>query len=208
MHLEDEFTIATPPDRAFELLLDLRRVAPCVPGAELGEPDAEGVYPGRVSVKVGPMKFTYDGRVRISAQDPVTRTAVITGEARATGGADTAKVATTMEVLPDGTGSRVRMTTELEIKGRAAQMGQGVIADVGRRLVRDAAACIETRLGAPDGDDSAMPASQPVGGLSLMASVVGARVGDSVRRLGGRGRTDEHDQHDQHDEKAGNDGTR
>lgn len=201
MRLEDEFTITTPPDRAYELLLDLRRVAPCVPGAEIGEPDAEGFHPGRVSVKVGPMKFTYDGRVRIAEQDPLTRTAVIVGEGRASGGSDTAKVNTTMQVLPDGTGSRVRMTTNLEIKGRAAQMGQGVIADVGRRLVKDAAACIEVRLTLSDGGGVA-PTSQPVSGLSVMASVVGARVGDSVRRLGRRGRPGDDD------EKASDDGAR
>ena len=194
MRLEDEFTIATPPDRAYELLLDLRRVAPCVPGAEIGEPDAEGVHPGRVTVRVGPMKFTYDGRVRIAERDPRTRTAVILGEGRAPGGADTAKVNTTMQVLPDGTGSRVRMTTDLEIKGRAAQMGQGVIADVGRRLVKDAAACIEVRLTLPVGDGDAAAASQPVSGLSLMASVVGARVGDSIQRLGRRGRPGDDDE--------------
>jgi carbon monoxide dehydrogenase subunit G len=194
MRLEDEFTIATPPDRAYELLLDLRRIAPCVPGAEIGEPDAEGFHPGRVSVKVGPMKFAYDGRVRIAEQDPVARTAVIVGEGRASGGSDTAKVNTTMQVLPAGTGSRVRMTTNLEIKGRAAQMGQGVIADVGRRLVKQAAACIEVRLALPDGDGQAAPPSRPVSGLSLMASVVGVRVGASVRRLGGRGHTEDDDE--------------
>jgi carbon monoxide dehydrogenase subunit G len=188
MRLEDEFMIATPPDRAYELLLDLRRVAPCMPGAEIGEPDDEGDYPGRVTIKLGPMKFTYEGRVRISDRDPTARTAVIQGEGRASGGADTARVSTTMQVLPDGDGSRVLMTTVLEIKGRAAQMGQGVIADVGRRLVKDAATCIEGRLTLPDGDVDAAQASRPVSGLSLMASVVGARVGESVQRLGRRGR--------------------
>lgn len=189
MRLVDEFTIGTPPDRAYELLLDLRRVAPCVPGAEIGEPDTEGFHPGRVSVKVGPMKFVYDGRVRIVERDPTTRTAVIAGEGRASGGSDTAKVTMTMQVEPDDIGSRVRMTTDLEIKGRAAQMGQGVIGEVGRRLVKEAAACIEVRLASLDGGDALEPpATQPVSGLSLMASVVGSRVGDSVRRLGGRGR--------------------
>lgn len=189
MRLVDEFTIGTPPDRAYELLLDLRRVAPCVPGAEIGDPDTEGFHPGRVSVKVGPMKFVYDGRVRIVERDPTARTAVIAGEGRASGGSDTAKVTMTMQVEPDDIGSRVRMTTDLEIKGRAAQMGQGVIGEVGRRLVKEAAACIEVRLASPDGGDALeLPAAQPVSGLSLMASVVGSRVGDSVRRLGGRGR--------------------
>lgn len=203
MRLEHEFTIATPPDRAYGLLLDLRRVAPCVPGAEIGEPDAEGLHPGRVSVKVGPMKFVYDGRVRIVERDPATRTAVIVGEGRASGGADTAKVTTTMQVVPDGTGSRVRMTTDLEIKGRAAQMGQGVIADVGRRLVKEAAACIEVRLASLDGADAQdLPAPQPVSGLSLMASVVGSRIGSSVRRVGGRGRAGDDE------EKGSDDGAR
>lgn len=202
MLLEDEFTITTAPEHAYELLLDLRRVAPCVPGAEIGEPDAEGFHPGRVSVKVGPMKFTYDGRVRIVEQDPVARTAVIVGEGRAHGGSDTAKVNTKMQVLPDGSGSRVRMTTDLEIKGRVAQMGQGVIADVGRRLVKEAAACIEVRLTEPNREGDAGPASRPVSGLSLMASVVGRRIGDSVQRLGGRGRPADDE------EKGGDDGAR
>ena len=201
MHIEDEFTIGTPPDRAFELLLDLRRVAPCVPGAEIGQPDAEGFHPGRVSVKVGPMKFVYDGRVRITEQDPVARTAVIVGEGRASGGSDSAKVRTTMQVLPDGAGSRVKMSTDLEIKGRAAQMGQGVIADVSRRLVKAAAACIEVRLTLPEGEGQAAPGSEPVSGLSLMASVMGARIGDSVQRLAGRGRPTDEDE-------AGGDGAR
>jgi uncharacterized protein len=202
MRLENEFTIATQPDRAYELLLDLHRVAPCMPGAEIGQPDAEGFHPGRVVVKIGPMKFAYDGRVRIAEQDPVARTAVIVGEGRASGGSDTAKVNTTMQVLPDGPGSRVRMTTDLEIKGRAAQMGQGVIADVGRRLVKEAAGCIEVRLASPEGEAEAAPESRPVSGLSLMASVVGARLGDSVQRLGRRGHTGDDD------EEASDDGAR
>ena len=204
MRLEDEFTIATPPDRAYELLLDLRRVAPCVPGAAIGEPDAEGFHPGRVAVKVGPMKFVYDGRVRIAEQDPVSRTAVIVGEGRASGGSDTATVNTTMQVLPDGTGSRVRMTTHLEIKGRAAQMGQGVIADVSRRLVKDAAACIEIRLAAPDDADPAdLPSAQPFGGLSFVASMMTSKLGGSVRRLAGH-KSDE----SQPSVKGADDGTR
>jgi uncharacterized protein len=195
MRLVDEFTITTSPDRAYQLLLDLERVAPCVPGGEIDAPDAAGVYPGRVSVKLGPMKFVYAGRVRIAEQDATARTAVIEGEGKASGGAETARVRTQMEVIPDGTGSRVRMTTDLDIKGRAAQMGQGIIADVSRRLVREAAACLEIRLAAGDDADSAdLPTAQPVGGLALVASMMTSKVGDSVRRLVGH--------------KGGDDGTR
>jgi carbon monoxide dehydrogenase subunit G len=188
MRLTDEFSISTAPDRAFAMLLDLERVAPCVPGGEIDAPDADGVYPGRVSVKLGPMKFVYAGRVRIAEQDPATRTAVIEGEGRASGGAETAKVRSLMEVVAEGEGSRVRITTDLDIKGRAAQMGQGVITDVSRRLVSQAAACIGARLAAPaDAPADALPTTGPVGGISLMASVVGARVRGLASNLGGRG---------------------
>lgn len=187
MRLSDEFTISTPPDVAFSSLLDMELVAPCVPGAELGAVLEDGSYPGSVSVKLGPMKFVYRGQLRIAEQDPVARTAVIEGEGRATTGADTAKVRALMEVLPEGAGSRVRMTTDLDIKGRAAQMGAGIIGDVSGKLVRQAAACIEARLSAPAGaDPSTLPTAAEVGGVGLMASVVTARLGDSLRRFGRR----------------------
>ena len=188
MRLTDEFTISTPPDEAFAALLDLELVAPCVPGAELGAIAEDGSYPGTVSVKLGPMKFVYKGKLRIAEQDPVARTAVIEGEGRATSGADTAKVRAVMEVLPEGAGSRVRMTTDLDIKGRAAQMGAGIIGDVSRKLVGEAAVCIEGRLSAPsDADPGTLPTAGSVGGVGLMASVMTARIGGSLRRITRRG---------------------
>ncbi len=188
MRLTDEFAISTAPDAAYAMLLDLERIAPCVPGGEIDPPDGAGFHPGRVSVKLGPMKFVYAGRVRIADRDDTLRTAVIEGEGRASGGADSAKVRTTMEVVAEGDGSRVRITTDLEIRGRAAQMGQGVIADVSRRLVSQAAACIETRLAAGDGADAqSLPSAGPVGGISLVASVVGSRMRGIASSLGGHG---------------------
>jgi carbon monoxide dehydrogenase subunit G len=177
MRLTDEFFVSTAPDRAYSMLLDLERIAPCVPGAGIEPPDSDGNYVGRVSVKLGPMKFVYSGRVRIAESDAATRTAVIAGEGKATGGADTARIRSVMHVATEDTGSRVTITTDLDIKGRAAQMGQGVIIDVSRRLVSQAAACIEARLSAPDGTaDADLPTAGPVGGISLMASVVGSRL--------------------------------
>ena len=188
MRLTDEFTISTAPDTAFAALLDLGLVAPCVPGAELGEMAEDGSYPGTVSVKLGPMKFVYKGKLRIAEQDPVARTAIIEGEGRSTTGADTAKVRALMEVLAEGSGSRVRMTTDLDIKGRAAQMGAGIIGDVSKKLVGEAAACIEGRLSAaPDADPASLPVAGSVGGVGLMASVMTARIGGSFRRITRRG---------------------
>ncbi len=190
MRLTDEFVVSRAPDQAYLMLLDVERIAPCVPGAEIEPPGPDGVYRGRVSVKLGPMKFVYSGRVRIAEQDPVSRTAVIEGEGKAGGGADSARVRSVMEVLAEGEGSRIRITTDLDIKGRAAQMGQGVISDVSGRLISQAAACIEARLAAPEGTDAGdLPTAGPVAGISLMASVVGSRVRGLASNLGGRADT-------------------
>jgi carbon monoxide dehydrogenase subunit G len=148
MRFVDEFTISLPPDRAYERLLDLEEVAPCVPGGEIDAPDADGAYPGRVTVKLGPMRFTYAGTLRIVERDLAARRAVIEGAGQATGGTERAKVTSVMEVLPEGAGSRVRMTTELDIRGRAAQMGAGIIGSVSRHMVKQAAGCLEARLAA------------------------------------------------------------
>jgi uncharacterized protein len=150
MQLNDEFVIPVPPDRAYALLLELENVAGCVPGGEIEPPDAEGVYAGRVVVKLGPMRFTYDGTLRITQQDVEARTAVIEGAGKASGGSDSARVRSLMEVLPEGEGSRVRMTTDLDMKGRAAQMGAGIITPVSRRMVKQAAECLAAKLTATD----------------------------------------------------------
>ena len=146
MQLTDEFTIPVAPDDAYKALLDLQHVAGCVPGGEIDPPDAEGTYPGRVTVKLGPMKFSYEGTVRISERDPGARTAVIEGAGKASGGSERAHVRSLMEVVPEGGGSRVRMTTDLDIKGRAAQMGAGIIKSVSGRMVKQAAACLAEKL--------------------------------------------------------------
>jgi carbon monoxide dehydrogenase subunit G len=153
IQLTDEFTIPVAPDRAYELLLDLQNVAPCVPGGEIEAPDADGVYPGRVTVRLGPMKFSYEGTLRIAERDAETRTAVIEGVGKASGGADKARVRSVMEVTPEGSGSRVRMSTDLDIKGRAAQMGAGIISGVSRRMVKQAAACLAKQLTSIDQQD-------------------------------------------------------
>lgn len=150
MRLTDEFTIPVEPDRAFQLLLDLQNVAHCVPGGEIEPPDADGVHAGKVTVRLGPMKFSYAGTVKIAEQDATTRIAVIEGAGDASGGSERAKVRSVMEVVPDGTGSRVKMSTDLEIRGRAAQMGAGIIGGVSKRMVKQAAECLATRLTAAD----------------------------------------------------------
>ena len=149
MQLTDEFTVPVAPDVAFERLLDLEQVAGCVPGGQVEPPDSDGVYAGRVTVKLGPMRFSYDGTLRVVERDDVARTAVIEGAGKASGGAESARVRSVMEVVPDGHGSRVQMRTELQMKGRAAQMGAGIIGGVSKRMVKQAAECLAAKLSVP-----------------------------------------------------------
>ncbi len=85
------------------------------------------------------MRFVYAGTLRIVERDAASRRAVMQGAGQASGGAERATVTTVMEVLPEGEGSRVRMTSDLDIQGRAAQMGAGIIGAVSRHMVKQAA---------------------------------------------------------------------
>jgi carbon monoxide dehydrogenase subunit G len=147
MRLEDRFTISTPPDVAFERLLDLRSVGRCVPGGEVDEPDADGLHRGRVTVKLGPMRFAYEGTLRVVEADPIARIAIIEGAAATSGRGESARVRAVMEVLPSDAGALVRIETELEIRGRAAQMGSGIIGAVSKQMVKQTASCLEAQLG-------------------------------------------------------------
>ena len=147
MRLDDRFTITAAPDEAFERLLDLRNVAPCVPGGEVEEPDANGVHPGRVTVRLGPLRFAYEGTLRIAERDPESRRAVIEGSGIAGGGRESARVRSVMQVTAEGDGSLVTIETELDIRGRAAQMGAGIIGAVSQQMVKQTAKCLEARLG-------------------------------------------------------------
>lgn len=148
MHLSDQFTISTPPDQTFERLLDLRTVATCVPGGEVEPPDDDGVHAGRVVVRLGPMRFTYEGTLRIAESDPATRTAVIEGSGNTSGGGDAARVRSVMQVADHDAGSLVTVETELEIRGRAAQMGAGLLGTVSKQMVKQTAKCLEAKLAA------------------------------------------------------------
>jgi uncharacterized protein len=146
IHLNDGFTVPVTPERAFELLTDLRYVAPCVPGGEVDAPDESGVYPGRVTVRLGPMRFAYEGTLRITERDDEGLTAVIEGAAKAGGGAERASVRSTFRVTPADAGAHVELDTDLDIRGRAAQMGAGIIGSVSKRMVKQAADCLALKM--------------------------------------------------------------
>jgi carbon monoxide dehydrogenase subunit G len=134
MELDHSFTVPVPPDRAWEVLLDVERIAPCMPGATVEEFDGE-VVTGRIKVKVGPVSLTYRGTAKFTERDPGTRAVVVDAAGKETRGAGTASAAIRASLVPSGEGTEVSIHTTMNVTGRPAQFGRGVIAEVGGKLV-------------------------------------------------------------------------
>jgi carbon monoxide dehydrogenase subunit G len=132
--LENSFTIPAPPEAAWAVLLDVARVAPCMPGATLTEVDGDN-FAGTVKVKVGPIGLTYKGTAAFVEKDGASHTAVIDAKGRETRGSGTANAKITCKLLPDGEGTRVEVVTDLAITGRPAQFGRGVIGEVAGKVI-------------------------------------------------------------------------
>ena len=196
MRIENAFDVAAEPAEVYALMLDPARVAPCIPGAEVvGERD-DGSYDARVTVKLGPVKMSYAGVVSIVEHDDAKRTAALRArgsEARGQGNVD----ATMYMAVAAGAagGSHVDVATEMQVTGRVAQMGLGVMQDVAERMIGEMARNMEAMLTAPRASADAaatpsapapsQPEARPIQGFSLMLKVLGARL----RRLFTRSRS-------------------
>jgi len=149
MQIENSFAVKASPDRVYEFLLDVNNVVGCVPGAELSEVVDPNTFKGKVRIKVGPVTVSYNGTAHITSRDAATRTATLQAEGRETTGSGSAQATTTMAVAEDGEGSTVTLTTDFTVVGRVAQFGRGIMEDVSRHLVGQAAECIQAKLEAP-----------------------------------------------------------
>lgn len=134
MEIEDSFRVELPVEQTWNVLLDIERIAPCLPGAQLQEIAGEE-YRGVVKVKVGPITAQYKGSAHFVERDDTTHTAVIVGTGRDTRGQGNASATITMTLAADGEGTLVRVATDLSITGKVAQFGRGVMADVSAKLL-------------------------------------------------------------------------
>lgn len=139
--IEERFPVRASADAVFAFLIDARRVVTCLPGAELAEAIDERTYRGTMKVKVGPVTMAYQGRVVLTDVDRDARRVRLTGEAREGTGAGSAKMAmeSVTRPLPDG-GAEVAVQADVDVAGKAVQLGRGMMEQVSKQLFKEFAA--------------------------------------------------------------------
>ena len=190
IELDHFFTVPVPPDQAWDVLLDVKTIAPCMPGATVDEVDGN-VVNGRIKVKVGPVSLTYKGTAKFIERNPETHVVVIDAAGKETRGAGTASATVRASLAPEtsGSGTEVTMHTTMNVTGRPAQFGRGVMVEVGGKLVEQFAANLAKLIagdtgsavsggdaGSGDAGSSAPAGTSDTGASDTGASVSGASV--------------------------------
>src|SRR5690349_2746564 len=170
MEMDHSFTVPVPPERAWDVLLDVEKIAPCMPGATVDEFDGE-VVTGRIKVKVGPVSLTYRGTAKFTERDPDARVIVLEASGKETRGAGTASatVRATLEPESGGEGTTASMHTTMNVTGRPAQFGRGVMIEVGSKLVEQFAQNLRQLIaedGAANGNAAVATTGEAGGGTS------------------------------------------
>lgn len=145
MELTHAFTVPVDVGTAWDVLRDIERIAPCMPGATIDSVDGDD-FTGRVKVKVGPMQITYKGEASFVEADEEAHRAVIDARGRETRGSGTANATITANLASVDDGTRVEVVTDLAVTGKPAQFGRGVMADVGEKLIGQFADCLAEKL--------------------------------------------------------------
>ncbi len=186
MLIDSEFEVAAPVETVWKYLLDVPRMAPNLPGAELTEVVDENNYTGRVTTKMGPVSLRFAGTVEIVERDEAKHTVVINAAGADEKGRGQARMVVTATLLPAGRGTKAKVGQDLQIAGAAAQFGRGMIADVTNVLMQTFAANIADDIPRwTRGEDRASPSSAPAQGfaIGLQATINGLKR--FVRRLFG-----------------------
>src|SRR6516164_8807121 len=183
MEFDNSFEVPLPPAEAWKVLLDIQRIAPCMPGAELTEVVDQNTYKGKIGVRLGPVALTFAGIVKFEQIDGATRTAL----------------------EPAGEGSKVLVHTNLTLSGAVAQYGRGVgiIQATAAQLMKQFAACLKEKLAQERPAASAAasaspapmqpsppiaptttptPAAKPIAGFALIANVIWSWITRLFRR--------------------------
>jgi carbon monoxide dehydrogenase subunit G len=189
VQLENSFTVPVPVDEAWRVLLDIERIAPCMPGAALDSVDGDN-FTGRVKVKLGPINLTYQGKASFIEKDETAHRAVIDARGKDQRGNGTAAATVTANLKAEGSITRVDVLTDLNITGRPAQFGRGVMTDVGNKLLGQFADKLAAQLGEGDAQGDAERAKTASGkAAKAVATAAGAveEIAASAEQVEGDG---------------------
>ena len=215
MLIENEFTVSTPIDELWAYLLDVERIAPCMPGAELTETVDDHTWKGKVNMKFGPVALAFAGTVEMTERDDEAHRAVLKAKGMEAKGKGAANAAVTSWLEPAGDGrTTVRMTADITLTGAAAQLSRGLMPEISKKLTQQFADCLETTINAEPaaaggteeraaGEPVASapapaaarpspaarpPVARPVGGIGLGISAIWSKIKGFFQRLFGGGK--------------------
>jgi uncharacterized protein len=214
MLIENEFTVATPVDDLWAYLLDVERIAPCMPGAELTETIDQQHWKGKVNMKFGPVALSFAGTVEMTERDDEAHRAVLHAKGMEAKGKGAANATVTSWLEPASEGeTTVKMTADITLTGAAAQLSRGLLPEISKKLTQQFADCLEATMNAeqaaaaappvaPGGatTDATTPAPAPaapapapakhVGGIGLGLSAIWSVIKNFFRRLFGGGKSE------------------
>ncbi len=174
MRIDNEFEVAAPMERVWRFMLDVEKVAPCVPGGELTEVVDDHTWKGKVAMKMGPVSLSFAGTVTIEERDDAHHRLALKAEGREQRGrgAATARSTSTLQGTADG-GTQVTIGTDLTITGAVAQYGRGMIGDISHRLTGEFASCLEANILAEGGAEPTEEAGPDDGPGAAEANTAG-----------------------------------
>jgi carbon monoxide dehydrogenase subunit G len=198
--IENSFTVARPVGEVWDYLLDVERIAPCMPGAELTETVDDHTWKGKVNMKFGPVAMAFAGSVQMAERDDAAHRVVLSAKGTEQKGKGAATASVTSWLEPADAGTTVKMEADITLTGAVAQLSRGLLPEVSKRLTQQFADCLEANLGAvaagaadegAEAPTAAAPAAtaKPVGGIRLGLAATWGVIAGFFRKLFGGSKT-------------------
>jgi carbon monoxide dehydrogenase subunit G len=191
VEFDNSFEVPLRPAEAWPLLMDIRRIAPCMPGAEVTDVVDDTTYKGRIAVRLGPVALAFAGVVKFEELDSVNYKARVKAQGSDAKGRGAANATAAFRLEPVAGGSKVLVHTDLALSGAVAQYGRGVgiIQATAAQIMSQFAANLKAQIAAQPAAESPVaqptpPATRPISGLSLMAKVIWDAIASWFRRVG------------------------
>jgi hypothetical protein len=192
VEFDNSFEVPLRPAEAWPVLMDLRRIAPCMPGAEVTEVVDDATYKGRIAVRLGPVALAFAGVIKFEELDGVNYRARVKAQGSDAKGRGAANATASFRLEPAGSGSRVLVHTDLALSGAVAQYGRGVgiIQATAAQIMTQFAANLKAQIAAQPASPAQAPpqpaaaTARPISGFSLMAKVIWNTIASWFRRVG------------------------